>query len=151
VQHERTYHTLVPFLLEDMGRDYFNGDQDELALPLDEIVAPLQRPLYELLVARRDALAALSCADADTNPACRARISERHSAPAPMLWTLSLTNMPVTDEPGLSTHNTPKLPQNPLSPCRCAIAPVAACALVCVRTLIMLNETSHSSATCTAI
>ena len=70
MEHERTYHTLVTFLLEGMGCDYFNGDQDELALPLDEIVAPLQRPLYELLVTQRAALAALSCANVDTNPAC---------------------------------------------------------------------------------
>ena len=64
-----------------MGRDYLNGEQNDLAMPRHKIVVMLSM----LQKAHRDAFCALTCAnaDADANTISRATVSERHPAPAP--------------------------------------------------------------------
>jgi len=55
-----------------MGHDYFNGDQDEQALPLHQIIDLFQHPLTELQKAHSDAHASLSLGHRDLYPlSCR--------------------------------------------------------------------------------
>ena len=57
-EHERgCARWLHDFLPEDLQRDLFSGDEDELALTLLDIIEPFQYPLSVLQKARRHALA----------------------------------------------------------------------------------------------
>jgi len=57
-EHERgCAHALERLLPKGLDRDFVNGDEDELALALLDIVEPLQYPLSVLQQARRHALA----------------------------------------------------------------------------------------------
>jgi len=59
-EHERgCAHWLHNLLPEGLQRDLFNGDEEELALTLLDIVEPLQYPLSMPQKARRHALASL--------------------------------------------------------------------------------------------
>jgi len=80
-----------------MGRDYLNGEQDDLAVPRHDIVVMLSM----LQKAHREAFSASACvnADADADTISRASVSERHPAPAPTLQALSQTHMPTHSEP----------------------------------------------------
>ena len=60
-EHERgCFHFLEPLLPEGLDRDICNGDEDEHALNLRDIVEPLQQPLSVLQKERRVTLASLS-------------------------------------------------------------------------------------------
>ena len=58
-------HFLEPLLPEGLDRDICNGDEDEQALTLRDIVEPLQQPLSVLQKERRVKLASLSLVISD--------------------------------------------------------------------------------------
>jgi len=65
-EHERgCAHFLNKLLLEGLDRDICNGDEDEHALTLLDIVEPLQQPLSVLQKERRVALASPSLVVSD--------------------------------------------------------------------------------------
>ena len=72
-------HWLHQHLPEGLKRDILNGDEDELALPLQDIVELLQHPLSVLQKARRHALASPSLVASDEMPPFEP--AYRHPAP----------------------------------------------------------------------
>jgi len=92
-EHEHICHWLGRFLPEQLERDVFNGDEDMLALPLPEIVEPLQHPLSVLQKTHRDALASpllvasdeiipLESDDRHPTPSQKLQISKQPTSPA---------------------------------------------------------------------
>jgi hypothetical protein len=88
-EHERGCARLLHnFLPEDLQRDIFSGDENELALTLPDIVEPLQYPLFVLQKARRHALASPLLVDGAWNwemPPLES--ADQHPAPSQKLPT----------------------------------------------------------------
>jgi len=90
--------------------DLLNGDEDELALPLLEIIEPLQHPFSELQKARRDALASSSLEH-----------DKRHASSSPTFPKLTqpFSYLPITvncsGQPLLSPESTPLPTASPLA------------------------------------
>jgi hypothetical protein len=115
-EHERgCARWLHNFLPEDLHRDLFSGDEDELALTLLDIVEPLQYPLSVLQKARRHALASpllidgagnwemqpLESADQHPAPSQKLPTSNQLTPPAapasaPLLPSASIVHIPLS-------------------------------------------------------
>jgi len=85
-EHERgCAHALEHLLPEGLDRDIFNGDEDELALTLLDIVEPLQYSLSMLQKARRHALASPLLVTSEEMPPFES--ANRHPEPSQKLPT----------------------------------------------------------------
>jgi len=97
-EHERgCARWLLNFLPEDLQRDLFSGDEDELALTLLDIIEPLQYPLSVLQKARRHALASPLLVDGagywEMPPL---KSANQHPAPSQKLPTSKQLTPPAT-------------------------------------------------------
>jgi len=93
-EHERgCAHWLHDLLPEGLQRDFFSGDEDELALTLLDIVDPLQYPISMLQKAHRHALASpLLVASEEMLPL---ELADRHPAPSQKLPTSKQPTLPA--------------------------------------------------------
>jgi len=93
-EHERgCIHFLEPLLPEGLDHDICNGDEDEHALTLREIVEPLQHPLSVLQKERRVKLASLSLVVSDKM--LQLESTNRHPATSQKLQMSTQSTLPA--------------------------------------------------------
>ena len=111
-EHERgCARWLHNFLPEDLHRDLFSGDEDELALTLLDIVEPLQYPLSVLQKARRHVLASPPLVASDEMTPLEP--ADRHPAPSQKLPT-SKQSIPPAAPASAPPLSSASIAPNPL-------------------------------------